>query len=203
MKSDYRMIRVELHQGVAVLTLNHPPVNQLSKSFMEEIRDALMAAFKDDSIKALILTATGKNFTGGADLTQIQQVTEKDPLFHSVMGNNRFLNSIEEGPKPVIVAMNGTCLGGGMEIAMASHYRIAAQGIQVGQPEVQVGLIPGAGGTQRLPRLVGLPDALQMIGTGQSISSEEGVKKGCIDEVVPSRESLRKSLRGGTTLHLW
>jgi 3-hydroxyacyl-CoA dehydrogenase/enoyl-CoA hydratase/carnithine racemase len=194
MKSDYRMIRVELHEGVAVLTLNNPPVNQLSRPFMEEIRDALMAAFTDDAIKALVLTATGKNFTGGADLTQIQQVTEKDPLFHSVMENNRFLNSIEEGPKPVIVAMNGTCLGGGMEIAMASHYRIAVQGIQVGQPEVQVGLIPGAGGTQRLPRLVGLPDALQMIVTGQAISSEEGLKKGCIDEVVPPEALIQKVL---------
>src|SRR4030042_7152002 len=194
MKSDYRTIRVELHQGVVVLTLNNPPVNQLSKSFMEEIRDALTSAFKDDSIKAVILTATGKNFTGGADLTQIQQVTEKDSFFHSVMENNRFLNTVEEGPKPVIVAMSGTCLGGGMEIAMASHYRIAAQGIQVGQPEVQGGLIPGAGGTQRLPRLIGLPDALQMIGTGQAISSEEGLKKGCIDEVVPPESLLEKAL---------
>jgi 3-hydroxyacyl-CoA dehydrogenase/enoyl-CoA hydratase/carnithine racemase len=194
MKSDYRTIKVELHQGVAVLTLNNPPVNQLSKPFVGEIRDALMSAFGEDEVKAVIITAIGKNFTGGADLTQIQQVTEKESILHSVMENNRFLNSIEEGPKPVIVAMNGTCLGGGMEIAMASHYRIAAQGIQVGQPEVQVGLIPGAGGTQRLPRLVGLPDALQMIGTGQAISSEEGVAKGCIDEVVPPERLSEKAL---------
>jgi 3-hydroxyacyl-CoA dehydrogenase/enoyl-CoA hydratase/carnithine racemase len=194
MRSDYRMISVELHQGVAVLTLNNPPVNQLSKPFVKEIRDALTSAFGEDEVKAVILTATGKNFTGGADLTQIQQVTEKKSIFRSVMENNQFLNSIEEGPKPVIVAMNGTCLGGGIEIAMASHYRIAAQGIQVGQPEVQVGLIPGAGGTQRLPRLVGLPDALQMIGTGQAISSEEGVAKGCIDEVVPPESLLEKAL---------
>jgi len=110
------------------------------------------------------------------------------------MENNRFLNSIENGPKPVIVAMNGNCLGGGMEIAMASHYRIAVKGIQVGQPEVQVGLIPGAGGTQRLPRLVGLPDALQMIGTGQAISSEEGMEKGCIDEVVGPEALMEKAL---------
>jgi 3-hydroxyacyl-CoA dehydrogenase/enoyl-CoA hydratase/carnithine racemase len=194
MKSDYRMIRVEVHQGVAVLTFNNPPVNQLSRPFMDEIKDAIKSAFEDAGIKAVILTATGKNFTGGADLTQISQATEKETVLHSVMENNRFLNSIEEGPKPVIVAMNGACLGGGMEIAMASHYRIASKGIQVGQPEVQVGLIPGAGGTQRLPRLVGLPDALQMIGTGQSISSEEGVTKGCIDEVVPSESLLKKAL---------
>jgi 3-hydroxyacyl-CoA dehydrogenase/enoyl-CoA hydratase/carnithine racemase len=194
MKSDYKMIKVEIHQGVTILTLNNPPVNQLSKSFMEEIKDALRSAFEDEAMKVVILTATGKNFTGGADLTQIQQVKNKESYFHLVMENNRLLNSIEEGPKPVIVAMNGACLGGGMEIAMASHYRIATQGIQVGQPEVQVGLIPGAGGTQRLPRLIGLPDALQMIGTGQAISSEEGLKKGCIDEVVPPESLLKKAL---------
>ena len=194
MKSDFKMINVELRQGAAVLTLNNPPVNQLSRSFVEEIRDALMAAFKDDGIKAVILTATGKNFTGGADITEIVQVSDRDFLLSRVMENNRFLNSIEEGPKPVIVAMNGNCLGGGMEIAMASHYRIAAKGIQVGQPEVQVGLIPGAGGTQRLARLVGLPDALKMIGTGQAIPAEEGLEKGCVDEVVPPEALLQKSL---------
>jgi enoyl-CoA hydratase/carnithine racemase len=100
MKSDYRMIIVELNQGVAILTLNNPPVNQLSRSFVEEIRDALMAAFKDEATKAVILTATGKNFTGGADITQIQKVTDRKSFLPLVMENNRFLNSIEEGPKP-------------------------------------------------------------------------------------------------------
>ena len=194
MKSDYRMITVDSNRGVAILTFNNPPVNQLSRAFVQEIRDALMSAFEDEAVKAVILTGTGKNFTGGADITEIQQVTDRDTLFPRVMENNNFLNSIEEGPKPVIVAMNGNCLGGGMEIAMASHYRIAARGIQVGQPEVQVGLIPGAGGTQRLPRLVGLPDALKMIGTGQAISAEEGLEKGCVDEVVPPEALLEKAL---------
>ncbi|MDP2967729.1 MAG: 3-hydroxyacyl-CoA dehydrogenase NAD-binding domain-containing protein, partial [Deltaproteobacteria bacterium] len=115
-------------------------------------------------------------------------------IFPLVMENNRLLNSIEQGPKPVISAINGNCLGGGLEIAMSCHYRIAAKGIQVGQPEVQIGLIPGAGGTQRLPRLVGLPDALQMIGTGQSITAEEGLQKGCIDEVAPPESLLEKAL---------
>ena len=106
----------------------------------------------------------------------MQKVKDRNFILPLVMENNRFLNSFEQGPKPVIAAINGNCLGGGLEIAMASHYRIAAKGIQVGQPEVQIGLIPGAGGTQRLPRLVGLPDALQMIATGQAISSDEGMK---------------------------
>ena len=194
MKTDYRTVNVEIKQGIVILRLNNPPVNQLSKPFVEEIKDALMAAFGDGSVKAVILTGTEKNFIAGADITEIQQVKDRDFILPLVMENNRFLNSIEQGPKPVIAALNGNCLGGGMEIAMASHYRIAAKGVQVGQPEVQVGLIPGAGGTQRLPRLVGLPDALQMIATGQAISAEEGLKKGCIDEVVPQEFLLEKAL---------
>jgi 3-hydroxyacyl-CoA dehydrogenase/enoyl-CoA hydratase/carnithine racemase len=194
MKTDYRTIKAEITQGVAILRLNNPPVNQLSKPFVEEIRDALTSASGDHEVKVVILTGTEKNFIAGADITEIQKVKDRDSIFPLVMENNKLLNSIEQGPKPVIAALNGNCLGGGLEIAMASHYRIAAKGIQVGQPEVQIGLIPGAGGTQRLPRLVGLPDALKMIATGQPISSEEGLEKGCLDEVVPPASLLEKAL---------
>lgn len=194
MRTDYMTVKVEVKEGVAILKLNNPPVNQLSESFVKEMADAIMEAFQDQEIKAVILTGTGKNFIAGADLTEIKGVTDREHLFLWVMENNRFLNAIEDGPKPVIAAINGHCLGGGLEIAMACHYRIAAQGAQVGQPEVQIGLIPGAGGTQRLPRLVGLPDALQMITTGKGIPAEQGKDKGCIDEVVPQEGLLEKSL---------
>src|SRR4030043_563454 len=194
MKTDYRTIKVEVNQGVAILRLNNPPVNQLSKPFVEEIRDALVSASGEHEVKVVILTGTEKNFIAGADITEIQKVKDRDSIFPLVMENNKLLNSIEQGPKPVIAALNGNCLGGGLEIAMACHYRIAAQGIQVGQPEVQIGLIPGAGGTQRLPRLVGLPDALKIIAKTQPISSEEGLEKGCIDEAVPLESLLEKAL---------
>src|SRR5512136_1662426 len=195
MKSDYRTIKVEITQGVAILKLNNPPVNQLSKPFVEEMKEALMSAYGDNEIKAVILTGTEKNFIAGADITEIQQVRDRDSLLPLVMENNRFLNSIEQGPKPVIAALNGNSLGGGLEIAMACHYRIAAQGIQIGQPEVQIGLIPGAGGTQRLARLVGFADALTMITTGNPISAEEGLKKGALDQVVPAGELLNQALK--------
>jgi len=194
MKTDYRTIQVEQNQGVAIMRLNNPPVNQLSKPFVDEMKEALAAANEDNEVKAVILTGTEKNFIAGADITEIQQFKEKNAILPFVMENNRFINSIEQGPRPVIAALNGNCLGGGLEIAMACHYRIAAPGIQVGQPEVQIGLIPGAGGTQRLPRLVGLPDALTMIATGQAISADEGLKKGCIDEIVPPESLLPKAL---------
>jgi len=184
-KTDYRTVKVEVEEGIAILKLNNPPVNQLSEPFVKEMASAIMEAFQDQKVKSVILTGTGKNFIAGADITEIKGVTDKDGIFSKVMENHHFLNAIEDGPKPVIATINGNCLGGGMEIAMACHYRIAAQGVQVGQPEVQIGLIPGAGGTQRLPRLVGLPDALQMITTGKGIPVEQGMEKGCIDKVVP------------------
>jgi 3-hydroxyacyl-CoA dehydrogenase/enoyl-CoA hydratase/carnithine racemase len=194
MKRDYRTIKVEVKEGVAILKLNNPPVNQLSEPFVQEMADAIMEAFQAQEVKAVILTGAGKNFIAGADITEIKGVTDKDFLFSQVMERNRFTNAIEDGSKPVIAAINGNCLGGGLEIAMACHYRIAAQGVQVGQPEVKIGLIPGSGGTQRLPRLVGLPDALQMITTGNGGSAEEGMDKGCIDEVVPQDRLLENSL---------
>jgi len=194
MKTDYKTIEVEIKGGTAILTMNNPPVNQLSAPFVKEMRDAITEAFQDQEVGAVILTGIGKNFIAGADITEIKGVTDKDLLFSQVMERHRFMNAIEDGPKPVIAAINGACLGGGLEIAMACHYRIASQGAQVGQPEVKIGLIPGSGGTQRLPRLVGLPDALTMIMAGDGIPAEEGMHKGCIDEVVSKEGLLEKSL---------
>ena len=193
MKTEYKTVRVEVKDGVAILSLNNPPVNQLSEHFVREMADALLQASTDPSVKAVILTGTGKNFIAGADITQIQPIKDKNFLLPRVMENNRFINGIEEGPKPVIAAINGHCLGGGLEIAMACHYRIAAQGVQIGQPEVQIGLIPGAGGTQRLARLVGFAEALTMITTGNPVSAEEGLKKGALDEVVPPHELINQA----------
>jgi enoyl-CoA hydratase/carnithine racemase len=195
MKTDYKTLKVELKDGVVILYLNNPPVNQLSEHFVREMADALLQASTDASVKAVILTGTGKNFIAGADITQIQPIRDKNFLLPRVMENNRFINAIEEGSKPVIAAINGHCLGGGLEIAMACHYRVAAQGVQIGQPEVQIGLIPGAGGTQRLARLVGFADALTMITTGNPISAEEGLKKGALDEVVAPGELVDTALK--------
>ena len=194
MKTDYTTVKVELREGAAILKLNNPPVNQLSELFVREMADAISETFQEQEVKAVIITGTGKNFIAGADITEIKGVTDKELIFSQVMENHRFLNTIEDSPKPVIAAINGNCLGGGLEIAMACHYRIAAQGVQVGQPEVKIGLIPGAGGTQRLPRLVGLPDALQMIAAGDGIPTEQGLDKGCIDEVVAHEQLLEKAL---------
>ena len=193
MKKEYKTIKVTIEDGVAVLTIDNPPVNQMSAQMGEDFGEAITEAFGDDAVNAIILTGTGKNFIAGADITQLQLVKTRDEVFQVAFRAALFLNSIEVGPKPVIAAINGNCLGGGLETAMACHYRVAAEGVNLGQPEVQIGLIPGAGGTQRLPRLVGLPNALEMITTGKPIKAEKAFMRGLVDQVVPPDQLLENA----------
>ena len=195
MKTDYKTIKVEIKDGVAVLTIDNPPVNQFSPQMGQDFGEAITEAFGDDEVKAIILTGTGKNFIAGADITQLQLIKTREDALPKVLEMTRFLNGIEVGPKPVIAAINGNCLGGGLETAMACHYRIAAQGANLGQPEVQIGLIPGAGGTQRLPRLIGLPSAMEMITIGKPIKAEKAYSRGLVDEVVEQEALLDTALK--------
>jgi 3-hydroxyacyl-CoA dehydrogenase/enoyl-CoA hydratase/carnithine racemase len=195
MKTEYQTIKVALQDGVAVFTMNNPPVNQLSQHFVQELVDAFNEAYGDEAVKAVVLTGTAKNFIAGADITQIKDVKTRDELLPKVKVNNRFINAIEIGPKPVVAAINGNCLGGGLEIAMACHCRIASRGVHLGQPEVQIGLIPGAGGTQRLPRLVGLRHSLEMITVGKPISAETAHARGLVDEVAEPDQLINQAVK--------
>ena len=195
MKTDYRTVKVELRDGVALFILDNPPVNQLSEPFVRELADAISSAFRDGSVKAVVLTGSGKNFIAGADITQIKEIRTRDRILALLKENNRFLNSIETGPKPVVAAINGNCLGGGLELAMACHYRVAARGADLGQAEVQLGLIPGAGGTQRLPRLVGLPNALDMITSGKPIKAEKAFERTLVDELADPGQLVETAVR--------
>ncbi len=188
MKTDYQTIQVELRDTVAVFNMNNPPVNQLSAKFRADLADAFGEAYGDAGVKAIVITGTGKNFIAGADITEIQHVKSKDELVTGMMAGMKFMNGIETGSKPVVAAINGNCLGGGLEIAMCCHYRVAVTGINLGQPEVQIGLIPGAGGTQRLPRLIGLRYALEMITIGKPIKAEVAHQRGLVDEITNSEK---------------
>ncbi|MBN1105120.1 MAG: enoyl-CoA hydratase/isomerase family protein [Deltaproteobacteria bacterium] len=209
MKTDYRTVKVDLQDGVVLLTMDNPPVNQMSPQLMQDFSEAVREALDDNRVKAVVITGTGKNFIAGADITQLKQVKRREEVFQKTLAAARFLNSIEAGPKPFIAAINGNCLGGGLETAMACHYRVAVQGVNLGQPEVQIGLIPGAGGTQRLPRLIGLPNALEMITTGKPIKAETALQRALVDEVVPCEalqeaalRAARRFIRGELTLRL-
>ena len=197
MKTDYKTIKVELKDGVAVFTINNPPVNQMSPQLNQDFAEAINEAYGDDQVKAIVLTGTGKNFIAGADITKFQEVkvTNRDEVFSRALAGAQFISGIEIGPKPVVAAVNGNCLGGGLETAMACHYRVAAEGVNLGQPEVQIGVIPGAGGTQRLPRLIGLPNAIEMITVGKPIKSEKALDRGLVDEVVPQDKLVETAVK--------
>ena len=195
MKTDYKTIKVEIKEDVAVFTIDNPPVNQMSPQLNKDFREAITEAFGDDGVKGIVITGTGKNFIAGADITQIQKVKDRNEIFQIALGAAQFLSSIEAGPKPVVAAINGNCLGGGLETAMACHYRVAANGVNLGQPEVQIGLIPGAGGTQRLPRLIGLPNAMEMITVGNPIKADKAYSRGLVDEVVEAGRLLDAALK--------
>jgi len=167
------------HGTVAVITLNNPPVNALSVSVRKGLADGLEQAANSSSIAAVVLTGAGSTFCGGADVSEFGRPEMiAAPSLHD-------LCSMAEGfPKPVIAALNGTTLGGGLELAMCCHYRIALAGAQLGLPEVKLGILPGAGGTQRLPRLVGPERALNMIVSGNPVAARDLAKTALLDSLV-------------------
>ncbi|MBU4275592.1 MAG: enoyl-CoA hydratase/isomerase family protein [Proteobacteria bacterium] len=185
MNTQYQTVKVELIDGVAILQMDNPPVNQMSEHFILELKQATLEAVEDPEVKVIILTGTGKNFVAGADVTQLLTVKEKAPFVAKLMDVHRWLNALEASPKPIIAAINGNCLGGGMEIALACHYRIAAKGVSLGLPEVKLGLLPGSAGTQRMPRVIGLPDALDLMLTGKFIKAQKAWSLGLVDAEVP------------------
>ena len=194
MQTDFKTVKVDIRDGVAVLRLDNPPVNQMSRDFMAELDQAVRAALAEPEIKALVLTGAGKNFVAGGDISEMLPEKDKARFVERLMWVHGLFNLLEQGPKPVIAALNGNCLGGGLEMAMACHYRVAAPGVSLGLPEVTLGLIPGSGGTQRLPRLVGLPEALDMMTSGKIIKAEKGHSLGLIDELAPADQLLEAAL---------
>lgn len=180
---------------MAVLTIDSPPVNQMSPQLSSDLAQALTEGLSYPDVKALILTGTGKNFVAGADITELQSLKNRREAFRLAQTASSLFNMIETGSKPVIAAINGNCLGGGLELAMACHYRVAAKAASLGLPEVQIGVIPGAGGIQRLPRLIGLPYALELITTGRSLPAEKALSMGLVDESVDSDELMEAALK--------
>src|SRR5467141_2234263 len=156
---------------VAVIAVNNPPVNALSQAVRAGLREAVGQADADASVRAVVILCRGRTFIAGADVTEFDRAPQPPHL-------PELAQCIEDARKPVVAALHGTALGGGFEIALACHYRIATPSAQVGLPEVKLGLMPGAGGTQRLPRLVGFARALVMITGGEPVSAQDAVAAG-------------------------
>jgi enoyl-CoA hydratase len=179
----------EKRNGIAYVTINRPTkLNALNQKVMEELYECFQDVEKDDEVRAVILTGAGeKGFVGGADINELAVLTPVEGKEMSARGQE-ILDFIEHLGKPVIAAINGYALGGGCELALACTLRIASENACLGQPEVILGLIPGYAGTQRLPRLVGKGRALEMLLTGDPISSSEAFRIGIVNQVVPAQD---------------
>jgi len=175
------LVQLTSDNGIAVITINNPPVNALSPGVPEGISEALDQIAQNASVKAAVLIGGGRTFVAGADIKEFGKMTSGKSRGAGLLP---LLLKIEDSAKPVIVAVHGTAFGGGMELAMAGHYRVALATAQFGQPEVKLGLIPGAAGTQRLPRLAGVAKAVEMCVSGNPISAEEALKLGIVDRII-------------------
>jgi len=171
------LVTFDKQGSVGVITVNNPPVNALSHGVRLGLRDGLRQAVADPAVGAIVIVCAGRTFIAGADITEFGK-PPKEPGLHEVLG------LIETSPKPVVAAVHGTALGGGLEVTLACHWRVGVRAARFGLPEVKLGLLPGAGGTQRLPRVVGVPKALQMIVSGDPIGGEEAQRLGLVDELV-------------------
>ena len=173
------MIEFRKEGDVGVITINNPPANALSFAVVKGISEVVTSCKEDDGILAVVITGAGRMFVAGADIREFNMTRPVDvPEFHVL------IKELEDSPKPIVAAINGIAFGGGLELAMGCHYRLIACGALVGQPEVKLGIIPGAGGTQRLPRLVGIEIALEMIVEGEPINAERALKIGVVDELL-------------------
>lgn len=171
------VVRLERQDAVAIVTVDSPPVNALSAAVRRGIFEQVKAAAGDPQVQAIVVTCAGRTFIAGADITEFGKPPQPPGL-------NEVIAAMENSPKPVVAAIHGTALGGGLETALGAHFRVAVKDAKLGLPEVKLGLLPGAGGTQRLPRAVGPELAVKMIVGGNPISASEALKAGLIDEIV-------------------
>jgi enoyl-CoA hydratase len=192
-------VLTEIADGVATLTVNRPEkMNALNNATRTQLVASLDQFRHDDNVRVVVITGAGeKAFIAGADIAEFAGRTGVDQF--RVMKDSPVYDAVDEFPKPIIAAINGFCLGGGCELAMACDIRIASESAKLGQPEINLGIIPGGGGTQRLPRLVGLGTAFKLLYTGEIIRAPEALRIGLVDEVVPA-DALRNRVRELSTL---
>jgi len=182
---EYKNTLYEKSEGIATITINRPPVNAINEETILEILSELDDAKKDESIRVIVITGAGdRAFSAGADITMWKDVNPLRARELSRLGQ-RMCDEIEALEKPVIAAINGYALGGGLELAMACDLRIASEKARLGQPEINIGLIPGWGGTQRLPRFVGKGVAKEMIFTGKMIGAKDAEQLNLVNKVAP------------------
>ena len=187
MTSINEVTKLDINDNVAILTLNSPPVNALSADVREGLDKGIKEAIASSNVEAIVLICDGRTFIAGADISEFGKEPKGPSLFE-------VQEELESSPKPIIAAIHGTALGGGLEVALTCHYRIAVPSAKCGLPEVSLGLLPGAGGTQRLPRLVGVEQALKMVTSGTHLSADKCLKSGLIDKLASEDQLLEDSI---------
>lgn len=188
----YKNILVEENKGITTITINRPSkLNALNKETIEELHEAFNGEEEDDDTKVIILTGSGeKAFVAGADISEFSDFNVNEGTKLAAKGQEMLFDFVENLSKPVIAAVNGFALGGGLELAMACHFRVASDNAKMGLPEVSLGVIPGYGGTQRLPQLIGKGRAMEMIMTASMIDANQALNYGLVNHVVPQEELL-------------
>lgn len=182
-------------KGVATITINNPPMNALDELTMLELEFCMHQIEVDDRVKAIIITAAGATFVIGADVNKVQNIKNAEEAERLSGRAHEITMLIENSKKPVIAAINGACLGGGTELALACHMRIAAEGVQMGLPEVMLGIMPAFGGVVRMTRLIGTAKAMEYILTGKFIGSEEAEKVGLLNRVVAPEKLMEEVMK--------
>ena len=190
--SDRQFVKTSTEDRVAVITIDNPPVNALNQATLMELNQAVDEVLSDAGVKAVVITGAGQlAFVAGADINEFTKLTSAEQARDASQQVQGLFNKIECAPKPFVAAINGVALGGGLELAMACHMRIIGERAKVGQPEINLGIIPGWGGTQRLPRLVGTAKALELILTGDTVTAQEAYRLNLVNKVVPGGEVLK------------
>ncbi len=184
----------ELPPGVAVIRLSRPPMNALNTTVQEALRAAAVQVSADESVRAVVLYGGDKVFAAGADVKEFARATHAD-MVRDADRLSSSLDALARIPQPVIAAVTGYALGGGCELALTADFRVSAEDAQWGQPEILLGIIPGAGGTQRLPRLIGPAKAKDLIYTGRFVGAEEALEIGLVDVVVPAADVYATALK--------
>lgn len=194
MDTNTEFVTLEQRGAVALVTINHPPVNSLSPQVVSELDSVFKIVQDSAAFKALVLTGAGpKIFVAGADIKAMANMSHQEAEALAQNGQAA-LNRLEHMPKLTICAINGLALGGGLELAMACDMRLAAPHAKMGQPEINLGIIPGFGGTQRLPRIIGIGRAMELLLTGDPISAELAERWGLVNSIVPAEELVSKAL---------
>lgn len=183
-----QFLKTVVEQGVAVIAIHHPPVNVLTQQIFKELGEAVRAFQKDPAVRAIVVTGEGANFAAGADVKEIATIRDAATGERMSREANQLGQLLWESPVPIIAAINGYCFGGGSELALACHMRIAGDKAKIAQPEIKVGFIPGMGGTQRLPRLVGTAKGLEILLTGEPVGAQEALRIGWVNAVAPEAE---------------